>query len=338
MKPTIKDIAKITGYSITTVSHVLNGKGDRFSDECISRIKSVVNDLDYKPNQLAVGLLKKSTRTIGFIVSDIRNNFFSQMAKAIEECCNQSSWNMILCNTNDSSSQEINCIHLLAEKCVDGIIISINRNSNKAKIQKSIDLIKKYNIPYVMIDRTLENAELNSVATNHIYGGYLAGKHLIDLGHRDIACITGPSHLDDSSRRLIGFKKALLEGNIPFNSDLVYVGDYTYYSGQDAIEKLGDKKFTAIFAFNDFMAFGAYKSLREKGLNIPNEVSIIGYDDIFFSEILDVKLSSIRQPIKELGTLATRQIIEMNETKRQINKKLFLEPKLVVRDSTRKIE
>ncbi len=338
MKPTIKDIARITGYSITTVSHVLNDKGDRFSDECISKIKSVVNDLGYKPNQLAVGLIKKSTRTIGFIISDIRNNFFSQMAKAVEEYCNMESWNMILCNTNDSSLQEINCINLLAEKCVDGIIISISINSNKVDVQKSIDLIKKYNIPYVMIDRTIENAKLNSVATDHIRGGYLAGKHLLEMGHRNIACITGPTHLNDSKNRLEGLKKSLLEYNITFNSELSYVGDYSYYAGQEAIEKFYGKSFTAIFAFNDFMAYGAYRALREKGYKIPEDVSIIGYDDIFFSEILDVKLSSIKQPIKELGALAAKEIIEMNNTKRQINRRIFLEPTLTIRDSVKKIK
>ncbi|MFV0519399.1 MAG: LacI family DNA-binding transcriptional regulator, partial [Lachnospirales bacterium] len=167
MKPTIKDISRITGYSITTVSHILNNKGDRFSDECVTKVRKVVEELEYKPNQLAVSLLKKSTRTIGFIVSDIRNNFFSEMAKAVEEYCNEQSWNMILCNTNDSSTQEIDCINILSEKCVDGIIISINLNSNTIKAQRSIELIKKNNIPYIMVDRTVGNNNLNAVATDH---------------------------------------------------------------------------------------------------------------------------------------------------------------------------
>lgn len=333
MRTTIKDIANYTGFSVTTISLVLNNKADKIPKSTKDTILEAVERLNYRPNQLAVGLVKKRTQTIGLIISDVSNVFFSTLAKGVEDSCRRQGWNLILCNTNDKHERDMSYIQVLADKGVDGILFCMARDSAKKKAKESIQLLKKLKIPFVMIDRYLEEADCSSVIVDHMQGGYIAVKYLLSLGHRNIGCVTGPSGLEDSRERLKGYKKALEEYNIPYQDEFIYEGNYDRESGVGAVDFFEGKNISAVFAFNDMSAYGVYNSLKKKGISVPKGISLIGYDDIFFSEILDVPLTTVKQPIYEMGVEGVKQLLEEVESSEGSRKCIVFQPALIVRES-----
>lgn len=337
MRKTIKDIANYTGLSITTISLVLNDKENRIPQKTKDRIFEAVKELNYSSNKIAVGLKKKRTYTIGLIIPDISNTFFSILAKGVEDACRKVGWNLILCNTNEKHSYDMQYIQVLADKGMDGILYTMASDSDDNNIKDSIHLMENLNIPFVMIDRYVEGENIVSIATDHIKGGYLATKHLIDLGHKNIACITGPLNLIDSQNRLLGYKQALEKASIAYNPELIFEGMYTLQSGAEAIKFLSGKQYTAIFAFNDMSAFGAYKELNNRNINVPNDISLIGYDNIFFSNLLNVPLTTINQPIYEIGIEATKLLVNKESSANNKGNHITLEPEIIIRSSTKKI-
>ena len=333
MRATIKDIERHTGFSTTTISLILNGKGDRFPEKTKEIIIAAVEELGYRPNQVAVGLVKKQTKTIGLVISDIRNVFFSNLAKGVEDKCREYGWNLILCNTSDMHSRDIEYINVLADKGVGGILFAMAADSSYEKAVESLDLMEKLKIPYVMIDRSIVGRECSIVKTDHYKGGYLATKHLIDLGHENIACVTGPRHLKDTVSRLSGYRQALEESNIEYNPGLIREGHYDIDGGIKAVRELEGKDYSAVFAFNDLSAYGVYKQLKSQNLVIPDDISLVGYDNIFFSDLLDVPLTSINQPVYEIASKAVKLIIDKKKFGNKPSEHIF-EPELIVRKST----
>lgn len=339
MRTTIKDIANYTGFSVTTISLVLNNKAKKIPQSTKDKIMEAVETLNYHPNQIAVGLVKKRTQTIGLIVSDVSNVFFASLVKGVEDTCRNQGWNLILCNTNDEHEQDLSYIQVLADKGVDGLIFCMARDSDKGKARESLQLLEKLKIPFVMIDRYIEEASCSSVVVNHRQGGYMATRHLIEMGHRRIGCVTGPFGLEDSNDRLIGYKKALEDHGIPYEEELVYEGNYNRDGGVRAAEYFCEnrKDITAIFAFNDLSAYGVYNGLKKYNVSIPNDISVIGYDDIFFSEILDVPLTTIRQPVYDMGVEGVKLLLEVVKNEIHTKKCITFQPTLVVRESVKKI-
>lgn len=333
MRTTIKDIAAKTNLSVTTVSLVLNNKPSKISQKTRELVLKTAREMNYRPNQLAVGLIKKRTKTLGLIVSDIRNDFFSSLAKGIEGECRRNGWTLILCNSNDHHDRDIEYINVLASKSVDGILYCMSIDSDYHNFKQSFDLLNELHIPFVLLDRTYPFPHLASVKMDHTLGGYLAAHHLIELGHRRIACVTGPHYLEDSYYRLDGYRKALNEAGIPFDSSIIFEGCYDAESGESAVSALLNKDFSAVFAFNDMMAFGVCRGLKKHGLSVPADISVVGYDDIFLAEALEVPLTTIKQPVGEMGSVATRKIIATIEDEPFTEDTLF-EPKLIIRNST----
>jgi LacI family transcriptional regulator len=340
LRTTIKDIANYTGFSVTTISLVLNGKADKIPKSTKDVIFDAVEKLNYRPNQIAVGLVKKRTKTIGLVISDVSNVFFSNLAKGVEDECRRNGWNLILCNTNDLHKRDLEYIQVLADKGVDGILFCMSLDSDKKRALESVDLMKKLKMPFVMIDRFLEEVDCCSVIVNHRSGGYAATKHLLELGHQNIACVAGPLALEDSQHRLKGYKEALEEYGIAYDPDLIYEGNYDRESGKEAVEYiLGlSKKVTAIFSFNDMSAYGVYNRLKKHNYYIPRDMSLVGYDDIFFSEILDVPLTSVSQPVYDMGVEAVQQIISEIGSGVNSRKCITFQPKLTVRESTQRLK
>ncbi len=340
MRTTIKDIANYTGFSVTTISLVLNGKADKIPKSTKDVIFDAVEKLNYRPNQIAVGLVKKRTKTIGLVISDVSNVFFSNLAKGVEDECRRNGWNLILCNTNDLHKRDLEYIQVLADKGVDGILFCMSLDSDKKRALESVDLMKKLKMPFVMIDRFLEEVDCCSVIVHHRSGGYAATKHLLELGHQNIACVAGPLALEDSQHRLKGYKEALEEYGIAYDPDLIYEGNYDRESGKEAVEYiLGlSKKVTAIFSFNDMSAYGVYNRLKKHNYYIPRDMSLVGYDDIFFSEILDVPLTSVSQPVYDMGVEAVQQIISEIGSGVNSRKCITFQPKLTVRESTQRLK
>lgn len=338
MRTTLKDIANKVGVSVTTVSLVINNKPCNIPEKTKLMVLNAVKEMKYTPNQLAVGLIKKRTNTIGLIISDIRNIFFSTLAMGVEESCRKIGWNVILCNTSDNHARDIEYINILASKGVDGILYCMSADSDEKLAKESCDLMKNLNIPYVMVDRTNSTLDCCSVVLDHINGGYIATKYLTDLGHKRIACITGPAQLFDSQQRLSGYIMALTQAGIKYDNDIVFTGNYTISSGYEAVEKIVQKNITAVFCFNDMMAYGVYKGLKERGLKMPEDISVVGYDDVFLSDMFEVPLTSVKQPIYEMGEEATKNLINIIENETSIKREIVFKPEMVIRKSTSELQ
>lgn len=336
VRTTIKDIANYTGLSVTTISLVLNNKANKIPKRTKDKILKAVDELNYHPNQLAVGLVKKRTETIGLVISDVSNVFFSNLAKGVEDECRRKGWNLVLCNTNDKHERDLSYIQVLADKGVDGILFCMSLDSNKKKAKESIQLLEKLKLPFVMVDRFLEEAECCSVIVDHKQGGYAATKKLLELGHRRIGCVTGPLNLEDSTDRLVGYRKALKEQQIDYDPELIFEGNYDFAGGEAAAEYFVSRDVTAVFAFNDMSAYGVYKGLRRREIHIPEQMSLIGYDNIFFSEMLDVPLTTVNQPVYEMGVEAVHQLFTEIDSGVNAKKCITFKPSLVVRESTGK--
>lgn len=334
MRATIKDIAAKTNLSVTTVSLVLNNKPCKIPDSTKKLVLDTAIAMDYRRNQLAVSLLKKRTRTIGIILSDIRNSFFSSLAKGVEDECRKRGWTVILCNTSDLHERDLECINMLGSKSVDGILYCMSVDSSLQKFEESRALLRAWGIPFVVIDRSFELEGLTIVKVDHVMGGFLATCHLLELGHRRIACVTGPDHLVDSRERLDGYSKALEKYGVKYDPDIIIAGNYDMQSGMAGVDRLMSKDFSAIFAFNDLMAYGAHKGLRRYDLAVPDDVSIVGYDDVFFAELFETPLTTIHQPVRRLGVTAVRTLISLVEHEPGVAPVTLLKPELVVRKSS----
>lgn len=335
---TIKDIAQKTGFSVTTISLVLNDKANHIPRETKLIIAKAVKEMGYRPNKMAVGLVKKQSNIIGFVLPDIRNQFFSYTAKVLEDECHKYDWNLLICNSDNNHKQELKHLKMLCDYMVDGIFLSMAANSTEKEVEETINFLEDNKIPYCLIDRDMFDIGKYKISVDHLQGAYLATEHLIKLGHKKIGCITGPLILDDARQRLAGYKQALKDNGIKIDENLIFEGDYSFEKGKIGCDDLLAKNITAIFAANDFSAMGALASIKEHNLIVPRDISIVGYDDIAFASLLEVPLTTIRQPIEEIGQKATEVIELLVNSENDIkNKIVILEPKLIVRNSTKAI-
>ncbi len=334
-KISIKDIAKQAGTSITTVSLVLNNKPCRVSEQKRKLILDTAKRMNYFPNPVAVSLVTGKSKTLGLIISDINNSFFSNLAKGVATFCNDNNWSTMLCNSFDNHIQDSKYIEMLRCKGIDGLIFGMAADTTINDAKKCIKRIESFKLPFVMVDRYIETDKGDIVCVNHCNGGYMAVEYLHKCGHEKIALITGPMNLIDSIERYRGAMKYAQENKIEIKEYNICEGRYTYESGMKFMDKLIENKgeFTAVFAFNDLMAIGAIKSLVNHGICVPDDISVIGYDDIFMSQITEVPLTTIHQPVIEIGYEAAKLIIEADSVK----KKIVLEPNLVIRESVKNI-
>lgn len=333
MRVTIKDIAKKAGVSITTVSRVMNDKLGGISQETKERILKIVEEMNYQPNALARSLVTKQSLTLGLVLPNISNPFFPEMVRGVEDLANHHGYSVFLCNTDDDEEKEKQYIQLLKEKYVDGIIFS----SNSRYSEEHYEILQKAHIPFVLIDRGEEegNSPYNGVFIDNEKGAYLATQHLIDYGHKEIACMTGPKEVGTAKKRILGYQKAMLEANLPIH---LTSGNFRMKDAYTAAKKLlSSSEVTAIFASNDLMACGIYQAAYELGMNIPNDLSVVGFDDIQLVEALTPKLTTIRQSSYTLGKTAAEMIIQELKKEKTEKKVVKLDPELVIRQSTRKI-
>lgn len=339
MAVTLKDIARETNLSVTTVSLVLNNKPNRVAESTRKLIRETASRLNYYPNQIAVGLAKQVTNTIGLIIPDISNYFFNQLALGIDDEINKSNRAIILSNTSDNCQRDFKSIQMFQARNVDAIILAVAADNTPETLNKYQDFIKESRIPIITIDRYVPFLNCSCIKVNNQKGAYYAISHLLSLGHTSIALITGPSHIRSTQERLDGCKWAFSEAGLEWDPSLVFEGNYLYSSGIRMSENiLQNTKATAIFAFNDLMAYGVYYTLRQHGLKIPNDISVVGFDDIAFADMMEVPLTTVKQPIYTMGLeVAKRAILEIehpDSPKQNIN----LEPEFILRSSTAAIK
>ena len=328
---TINDVAKKAGVSITTVSHVINET--RFvSEELRNKVNQAIIEVGYFPNQLARGLRSGVTATVGLMIPDNSNPFFAEISKIIETVGFENGYSVILCNSSGNTEKEAAYIDTLLSHQIDGIVL-ISVNSTVEHLEK----IKQHNIPFVLVDRDIPHYDGDTVLVNNEMGGYHATKYLLELGHRKIACIEGSSNLNPSSDRARGYIRALQLEGIPVREEYMATGNFDYQSGEQAFEKIWslEDKPTAIFACNDMMAIGVLKKAKSMGVHIPEDVSLVGFDNISFASAVSPALTTVSQPIEELSKKAISILINkiQNRENREPFKRIVLNTKLVIRES-----
>lgn len=339
MRATIKDVAKLAHVSTSTVSLVLNNKAVPISQQTRDAVLLAAKELHYRPNQLAVALVTNKTNTIGLIIPDNSNPFFATLSNQIEKVASKNGYSIILGNTNNNAKSTRNYLRIFTDHAVDGIILAQADFSVPEEGEKCMQLIKELRIPVVSVDRIYKGSNMNSVIVDQQLAGYLATRHLLNLGHRRIGCASGPLGLSNCRNRLLGYQQALSEFNVPFDSNLIYEENLNIECGIHALSTLLGQNVTAIFAFNDLIAYGVYKELRNYNLSVPDDLSLVGLDDIFLSEIIQPPLTTVAQPVTEIAENVVDRIIEQILTPSGTGQEpLVLEPILKVRGSTRRIQ
>ena len=336
MGVTIKDIAQEVGVSPTTVSRVLNDKPD-VSDETKQKIEQAIDELGYNPNGIARGLVLQKTNTLGLVIPDISNPFFPEVAKGIEDKAREAGYSVIFCNTNNNHQEEKEAIELMKGKQVDGMIVSLSINQQN---EEELAKLAEKTFPVIQIDRKIPGAGLPAVVIDNQHSAYIATSYLLELGHTQIGHISGDLEVKPAQDRLTGFKKALTEAGVNCRSDWIREGDYSKQSGYEQMKNLlaGNEVPTAVFIANDLMALGAYEAIFAAGLEIAEDISVIGHDDIELASVIRPGLTTIFQPEYQLGREAADLLIERVESTDQLEQEdKILDAELVERASTGKI-
>lgn len=332
MKTTIYDVAKAAGVSITTVSRVINNTG-RISDKTRQKVMNVMNEMAYTPNVHAAALTGKRTNMIALVAPDISNPFYGELAKSIEERADELGFQMLICSTDYDPKKETKYFSVLKQKKVDGIIFATGIESHDS--MSALEEIASEHIPIAMISQDKPLLPMDIVVIDDVRGGYEAAKHLLSLGHTNIACIIGDGSTTGEKNRIKGFRQAMKEAGVPIDESLIIQTRFYLESGKEEAGKLLDRNApTAIFAFNDVLACAAIQAARIRSIKVPDDLSIIGFDNTILAEMAAPPLTTIAQPIKEMGRSVIELLAEAIEGKRKAKQKIVLPPELVVRHST----
>ena len=324
---TIKDVAKKAGVAVSTASYALNGS-NKVSEKTKERILNAANELKYIPNNAARNLKMRKTNLIGLFVNNINGPFYDKLIKGIQDVINLKDYEMIIfC---DSGRKPGTSYNFLKEGRVDGAIII----SSNVTDEQVLELDNK-GLPIVLLDRKLLKSNLCSVTVDNVKGSVDAVEHLIKLGNKTIGFISGPKNSFDNKERLKGYLDTLKNHSIEVNDKYILKGKFTEESGYEAIRDfLSCNKDIpdAFFSSNDEMAIGAIKAFHEAGIKVPQDVAVVGFDDILLSSYIKPKLTTIRRPMYELGMFSTNMLISILEGKSG-NSSLVLSTELIVRES-----
>jgi LacI family transcriptional regulator len=333
-KVTRNDVARYAGVSPSTVSYVLNDGPRSVSTHTREKVLKAIRDLGYHPNAVARNLRSQKTTTIGLIIPDTCNTYFAEVAEGIESVAFERNYTVVFCNSDYKVERELVYANHLVSDQVAGVIILPASNNHDA-----IKLLSDNNIPTISLDRYLTGENLPSIVADNFRGGYIATKYLIELGHTRIGCVSRPVSLSHTQDRVNGYLQALSEANLKHDDDLFARGGYRMENGKKAMEYLLalEKPPTAVFCYNDMMAIGALRAAYEKGLHVPQDISIIGFDDIIESAYTCPALTTVRQDKFEMGRYGMKilfNMIEEDSTGFKLNEIQPLDVELIVREST----
>ncbi|ELY2741931.1 ribose operon transcriptional repressor RbsR [Cronobacter turicensis] len=326
----MKDVARLAGVSTSTVSHVINK--DRFVSEAIRlRVEDAIRTLNYAPSALARSLKLNQTRTIGMLITASSNPFFSELVRGVERSCFERGYSLVLCNTDGDEQRMNRNLETLLQKRVDGLLLLCTETH-----QPSPAIMKRYPaIPTVMMDWSPFDGDSDVIQDNSLLGGDIATRYLIDKGYTRIACVTGPLDKTPARLRLEGYRAAMQWAGLPVAEGYEVIGDFEFAGGLRAMQSLLalPEPPQAVFMGNDAMAVGAYQALYQAGLRIPQDIALVGYDDIELASYMTPPLTTIHQPKDELGELAIDVLIHRMAQPELQQQRLQLTPVLMVRGS-----
>jgi LacI family transcriptional regulator len=302
----IRDVAKLANVAPITVSRCINNSG-YCSSETRARIESAITELGFVPNRLATGLRSKRTHTLALVLTDITNPFFTTIARGVEDIASKAGYTVIFCNTDESAAKEQMYLQMLLEKRVDGVLLVPALTKTD-----SVSLIKKHDTPIVVIDRRLPELQTDVVRCDSEGGAYDLTSLLISLGHRNIAILTGPRGVSTAEDRLAGYRRALAEAGIPQNDEYEFCGTFTQDSGFEMARQSmkASLKPTAVFAANNFITFGALKAFQEMNVRVPEDVALVGFDDLPGPLVTFPFLTVAAQPAYEMGKKAIEILVD----------------------------
>jgi LacI family transcriptional regulator len=306
---TIRDVAKMAGVSTSTVSHVINQT--RFvSQETQARVREAMRQLNYTPNNIAQSLRRQRTNTIGVLLPTTANPYFGGILAAIEAASFERGHNLIIGNANDNPEREQAYLQVLISQQIAGMLLI-----STGDIPQSVARLRDQKVPVVVVDRPTGDTSVDEVWTDNRQGGYLATRHLLDHGHEQIACITGPDNLINSRQRYQGYVDALQKAGQPIDNARIGAGLFDPVSGYEATRELlaARPDTTAIFACNDLMAIGAIRAIYEADGAVPDDVSVVGFDNISMSAYTTPQLSTVDQPIQDVGRIAVKRLLDRVE-------------------------
>ena len=326
----MKDVARLAGVSTSTVSHVINN--NRFVSELVrEKVEQAIRELNYAPSALARSLKINQTRTIGMLLTASSNPFYSEVVRGVENSCYERGYSLILCNTEGDEERMNRSLETLMQKRVDGLLMMCTETH-----LPSAEILNRYpSVPMVMMDWAPFEGRGDIIQDNALLGGELATQHLIDRGYTRIACIAGPQDKTPARLRLDGFRKAMASSGLPVLPGYVVDGDFEFQGGFNAMNQLLTLELLpeAVFTSNDAMAVGVYHALFQAGLSVPQDIAVMGYDNIELSRYLTPPLSTIHQPKDELGELAIDTLIHRMSDPDASQQTLVLTPELVERGS-----
>jgi DNA-binding LacI/PurR family transcriptional regulator len=327
--PTIEEVAKAAGVSVATVSRVLNKSGS-VSTKTRILVENAIKELNYEPNMLGRNLRRSESRMILTMIPSVSNPFYSKIVQGIEDTARKEGYNILLCNTESDVKREKIYLDLLKHRLADGIITMepvidleiLNEVGKRYPMVQCCEYSEEIDIPYVAIDNTV--------------AAYKATKHLLTIGHRKIALINSDEKFLYARLRKKGYIKALEEFDIPINEDWIVSGGLSFESGQRIMKHLLslEDKPTAVFAVSDILAIGALKTIRLEGLKVPQDMAVVGFDNIQFANMMNPTLTTIEQPMYKIGVEAAEMLIKRIKHKDEKIKNLILDHQLIIREST----
>lgn len=322
-KVTIKDVAKQSGVSIATVSQILNNNQEKFSPKTVEKVIQAKELLGYEPDYFARRMIMKKSKTIGVLLPDITNSFFSLLLSGIENVLYREKFITMLCNADLDATREAEYLEELSRRGVDGFIIATSAISN----QSINETLRKKNLPFIVLDQKKADGFSDAVVTEDYQGGKTAGQHLKKLGHQKVAVLMPSQASMNIQARLAGFQSIYPEA-------IIIASELSKKDGQKAVKEILSRSLTGLFAMNDEIAFGLYLGLKEAGKKIPDDYSIIGYDNVEMSAFVTPALTTVAQPIFEIGQQAAELLLNRIQYPDKKWEEKVLPVELIIRSST----
>ncbi len=328
--PTIRDVAKRAGVAPITVSRVINHSG-YVSDDTRVRVEQAIDELNYIPNKLGPSLRSKRTNTLALVLSDITNPFWTTVSRGAEDAAHEAGYHLIFCNTDESPQKQSEYLHVLLSRQVDGFLLVPAES-----VAAPIELIQKQSVPVVVLDRRIPSFDVDIIRCDSEGGSHALTKHLLDLGHRNIAIVTGPKEVSTAHDRVAGYCRAMIEAGLAQDDQQVYWGQFTQDAGYKLTKRAlaTEPRPSALVAGNNFIAIGAMRALVDAGLRVPDDISLVAFDDLPDAITIQPFFTAVSQPAYEMGLQAARILLKRLEQKEIDYGEIVLPYDLIIRHSS----